>query len=115
MPFFQLMNTHSTRPIHKKSGQLLPLQVAVGLRHAALVTRSGEVYAWGDGAGGKLGLGHAADVPCPQRVHTLWGQPVKHIAAGGAHGDRTCQTTLSVPSHTLLGQQRCQYLMLSVT
>ena len=56
----------------------------MGLRHAALMTQGGEVYAWGDGAGGKLGLGHAMDVASPQRVHTLWGQPVKHIAASGA-------------------------------
>jgi alpha-tubulin suppressor-like RCC1 family protein len=58
-------------------------QVTVGLRHAALVTHSGEVYTWGNGAGGKLGLGHAVDACAPQRVHTLWGQRIKSIVAGG--------------------------------
>ncbi|BDA49523.1 probable E3 ubiquitin-protein ligase HERC2 at N-terminal half [Coccomyxa sp. Obi] len=57
-------------------------QVAVGLRHAALVTRSGEAYTWGSGAGGRLGLGHAVDACAPQRVHTLWGQRIESITAG---------------------------------
>lgn len=65
--------------------QLWHGQVSVGARHAALVTRSGEVYAWGDSTGGKLGLGHALEgAAAPQRVHTLWGQPVKHLACSGA-------------------------------
>lgn len=60
-------------------------QVAVGVRHAALVTRSGEVYAWGDSAGGRLGLGRALEGSAPpQRVHMLWGQPVKRLACSGA-------------------------------
>ncbi len=58
-------------------------QVAVGLRHAALVTRSGEVYTWGNGAGGKLGLGHATDACAPQRVDTLWGQRIRSVVASG--------------------------------
>lgn len=55
----------------------------MGLRHAALVTRSGEAYTWGDGASGKLGLGHAVGACSPQRVHMLWGQHIKSIIAGG--------------------------------
>jgi alpha-tubulin suppressor-like RCC1 family protein len=58
-------------------------QVTVGLRHAALLTRSGEAYTWGSGSGGKLGLGHSVDACSPQRVHTLWGQRVRSIVAGG--------------------------------
>ena len=37
----------------------------------------------GEGAGGKLGQGHAVDSLTPQAVHTLWGRPVAHVAAGG--------------------------------
>ncbi|CAL8464600.1 g4135 [Coccomyxa elongata] len=57
-------------------------QVAVGVRHAALVTRSGEAYTWGSGAGGRLGLGHSVDACAPQRLHTLWGLRIKSITAG---------------------------------
>ena len=48
-----------------------------------LVTRGGELFTWGSGQGGKLGLGHTMDACAPQRVHTLWGQSIKHVAAGG--------------------------------
>ena len=56
----------------------------MGLSHAGLLTRRGEMYSWGDGTGGKLGLGHQVDADSPQRLHTLWGQPVRHIAVSGA-------------------------------
>lgn len=42
------------------------------------------MYTWGDGSGGKLGLGHHDEAESPQRLHTLWGQPVRHIAVSGA-------------------------------
>lgn len=48
-----------------------------------LVTRGGELFTWGSGHSGKLGLGHMMDAHSPQRVHTLWGQSIKHVAAGG--------------------------------
>ncbi len=59
------------------------MQVAVGATHAGLLTKGGEMYTWGDGAGGKLVLGHLVAAAVPQRVHTLWGQPVRHIAVSG--------------------------------
>lgn len=59
------------------------LQASVGRQHAVLVTRGGELFTWGSGSGGKLGLGHTMDACSPQRVHTLWGQTIQHVAAGG--------------------------------
>ena len=59
------------------------LQVAVSLRHAALVTHRGEMYTWGHGAGGKLGLGNHQNADAPQRVYTLWGKSVKRVSCGG--------------------------------
>ena len=56
----------------------------MGRQHAVLVTRGGELFTWGSGHGGKLGLGHMMDAHSPQRVHTLWGQSIKHVAAGGS-------------------------------
>ncbi len=41
------------------------------------------MYTWGDGSGGKLGNGNQQDVDSPQRLHTLWGQAVRHIAVSG--------------------------------
>ena len=59
------------------------LQASVGRQHAVLVTRGGELFTWGSGSRGKLGLGHTMDACSPQRVHTLWGQTIQHVAAGG--------------------------------
>ncbi|KAK9794046.1 hypothetical protein WJX73_005382 [Symbiochloris irregularis] len=59
-------------------------QVAVGPQHVVMLTLSGEAYAWGCGAGGRLGLGHANDIIVPERIVTLWNQPVKQLAAGDA-------------------------------
>ena len=59
------------------------LQVAVSLRHAALVTHRGEMYTWGHGSGGKLGLGNHQNADSPQRVYTLWGKSVKRVSCGG--------------------------------
>ena len=56
---------------------------AVGRMHGALVTASGAVYTWGEGRGGKLGLGHDQDQPAPQRLEAgLRGQRVVAVACG---------------------------------
>lgn len=47
------------------------VQVAVGPRHAALLTRGGEVYSWGAGLGGNMGNGTAAGSNYPQQVSRL--------------------------------------------
>ncbi len=51
----------------------------MGLRHAALVTYTGDLYTWGEGRGGKLGHGHQADVMQPTRVVGLWGRRVTSV------------------------------------
>ena len=71
----------------------MPQQASVGRQHAALVTRSGELFTWGSGHAGKLGLGHTMDACSPQRVHTLWGQSIQHVAAGGAFLLLVCHFT----------------------
>ena len=58
-------------------------RAAVGRKHGAVVTASGALYAWGEGRGGKLGLGHDLDQAQPQRLrHGLEGQCVVAVAAG---------------------------------
>lgn len=50
-------------------------QVAIdcGDSHAAALTASGEVFCWGRGSHGRLGLGHSRDVPTPTRVEPMVG------------------------------------------
>ena len=45
-----------------------------GDSHAAALTASGEVYCWGRGSHGRLGLGHSRDVPTPTRVEPMVGK-----------------------------------------
>jgi hypothetical protein len=65
-----------------RADEAAPLRVAalegtrvVGLdcgdSHAAALTASGEVYCWGRGSHGRLGLGHSRDVPTPTRVEAM--------------------------------------------
>jgi alpha-tubulin suppressor-like RCC1 family protein len=56
---------------------------AVGRLHGILVTSSGGVYTWGEGKGGKLGLGHDQDQATPHRLEQgLRGQCVVAVACG---------------------------------
>ncbi|KAL4459113.1 hypothetical protein ABPG75_013978 [Micractinium tetrahymenae] len=63
--------------------QLDAYRAAVGRKHAAVITATGALYTWGEGRGGKLGLGHDQDQPLPQRVrHGLEGQVAVAVACG---------------------------------
>ncbi|KAK9824898.1 hypothetical protein WJX74_004462 [Apatococcus lobatus] len=74
---------HSSLPSLMKDTTFLDVQkVAGAANHAALLTPRGEMYTWGEGTGGKLGLGHDQNAAVPQRVHTLWGKVVQQIACG---------------------------------
>ncbi|KIY92016.1 putative E3 ubiquitin-protein ligase HERC2 [Monoraphidium neglectum] len=55
---------------------------APGAQHAALLTRGGEVYTWGSGAGGKLGHGTSSSVAAPQQVVRLFGKGAVAVACG---------------------------------
>ena len=44
------------------------VEIALGSRHALMRTRTGAVYALGEGKGGKLGLPSGQDAPAPARV-----------------------------------------------
>ena len=64
-------------------GHLDVYRAAVGRKHAALVTATGAVYCWGEGRGGKLGLGHDQDQAQPLRIrHGLQGQCAVAVACG---------------------------------
>ena len=44
------------------------LSVSCGNEHVVVVGGNGDVFAWGRGAGGRLGLGNEEDYCTPQKV-----------------------------------------------
>lgn len=48
---------------------------------------SSQVYACGEGTGGRLGLGHCSNVPVPRQITALSQYVVKKVAvhSGGRH------------------------------
>ncbi|CAM9947720.1 unnamed protein product [Ectocarpus sp. 13 AM-2016] len=60
------------------------VQVACGFAYTAAVTASGELYTWGAGENGRLGLGDVADRHTPSRVEGLHSK-VKEVYAGSVH------------------------------
>lgn len=60
-------------------------QIACGVRHAALVTRQGEVFAWGEQSGGQLGHGVDRYVSRPRLVESLALWNMDSIACGEYH------------------------------
>ncbi|KAM0939747.1 putative chromatin regulator PHD family [Dioscorea sansibarensis] len=74
-----------------ESNLVLDVQyVACGVRHAALVTRQGEVFTWGEESGGRLGHGVGTDVIRPRLVESLSMCNTDIIACGEFH---TCAVT----------------------
>jgi alpha-tubulin suppressor-like RCC1 family protein len=59
--------------------------VAAGWFHSAVVTAQGDLYTWGCGLDGRLGLGAEQDQVSPQYVFSLRDNPVASVAAGGFH------------------------------
>ena len=58
--------------------------VSAGSRHTLGLSSDGEVYSWGWGAQGQLGLGHKNSVVFPTKIESLSDQ-VTSISAGGIH------------------------------
>ncbi|KAL3845420.1 hypothetical protein ACJIZ3_002823 [Penstemon smallii] len=71
--------------------------IACGVKHAALVTRQGEVFSWGEESGGRLGHGVGKDVVHPLLVESLSFCSVDFIACGEFH---TCAVTMAGEIYT---------------
>ncbi|XP_022773357.1 PH, RCC1 and FYVE domains-containing protein 1-like isoform X2 [Durio zibethinus] len=71
--------------------------VACGVKHAALVTKQGEVFTWGEESGGRLGHGVGKDVIQPRLVESLAVTNVDFVACGEFH---TCAVTMSGELYT---------------
>ncbi|KAG2330121.1 hypothetical protein Bca52824_001301 [Brassica carinata] len=66
--------------------------ISLGAKHAALVTRHGEMFCWGNGNSGKLGLKVNLDIDHPKRVQSLEGVAVGSVACSD---HQTCAITES--------------------
>lgn len=71
--------------------------IACGYKHAALVTKQGEVYSWGEESGGRLGHGVEVDVSHPKVIDTLSGANIELVACGEYH---SCAVTFSGDLYT---------------
>ncbi|KAM6542486.1 hypothetical protein CsatB_006933 [Cannabis sativa] len=72
-------------------------QIACGVKHAALVTRQGEVFTWGEESGGRLGHGVGKDVSQPRLVESLATTIVDFVACGEFH---SCAVTMTGELYT---------------
>ncbi|XP_054795726.1 PH, RCC1 and FYVE domains-containing protein 1 isoform X1 [Prosopis cineraria] len=82
---------HVLLPKLLESTMMLDVEnIALGEKHAALVTKQGEVLSWGEGKGGRLGLKIDIDITSPKIVDSLNGVHVKDVSCGQYH---TCALT----------------------
>ncbi|KAK4358914.1 hypothetical protein RND71_021143 [Anisodus tanguticus] len=81
-----------------ESAVVLDVQnIACGGRHAALVTKQGEIFSWGKESGGRLGHGIDSDVLHPKLIDSLSHSNIELVACGENH---TCAVTLSGDLYT---------------
>ena len=60
-------------------------QVSCGPEHAGAVTAHGQLYCWGSGDRGRLGIGSEVDSWAPQQVADLAGKRMVQVACGSVH------------------------------
>lgn len=105
---FKGVESDALSPILLDSTSMLDVhKISLGSKHAALVTKQGEVYSWGEGNGGKLGHQSNVDVSQPKIVGFLTGIQVKSVACSEY---QTCALTISGELYTwgesLLGDEK---------
>lgn len=92
------LQTDALLPKLLESATMLDVQsISLGARHAALVTKQGEVFCWGDGNGGRLGNKISIDINYPKFVESLNGIAVQAVACGEY---QTCALTQSGELYT---------------
>ena len=90
-----VINTSGVTPraagLSTPRGYQAGLQISAGTSHVCLVHRSGQLYTWGIGAAGRLGLDTTEqgdpqkDVNVPRLVQALQGRPVLKVSCGYSH------------------------------
>jgi alpha-tubulin suppressor-like RCC1 family protein len=85
--------TNISLPRLLKSSQILDVQsIACGEKHAAIVTKQGQVFSWGEENGGRLGHKTSDSVSDPKIIDSLASTPMKTIAFGAKY---TCAVSVS--------------------
>ncbi|XP_061350338.1 PH, RCC1 and FYVE domains-containing protein 1 [Gastrolobium bilobum] len=83
---FVQRGVYSLVPKLLESTMMLDVQnIALGGKHAALVTKQGEVFCWGQGKWGRLGQKIDMDISSPKIVESLNGIQIKQVACGEYH------------------------------
>ncbi|GFR46259.1 hypothetical protein Agub_g7811 [Astrephomene gubernaculifera] len=73
----------SSKPVLvQNAGSVDVVRVACAPRHAALITRKGELYTWGVGTNGNLGHGWCTNHASPRLVTRMSGKGVRAVACG---------------------------------
>ncbi|KAE9594430.1 hypothetical protein Lal_00001349 [Lupinus albus] len=89
---------YSLVPKLLESTMMLDVQnIALGGKHAVLVTKQGEVFCWGQGKWGRLGQKIDIDISSPKIVDSLNSIHIKDVACGEYH---TCALTDSGEVYT---------------
>ncbi|XP_053740966.1 RCC1 domain-containing protein 1-like [Synchiropus splendidus] len=70
---------------HCVAPQLKAKSLALGAKHAVLLSVTGAVHTWGLGSHGQLGHGSLTSEEEPKPVEALWGMSMSCVAAGGWH------------------------------
>lgn len=68
------------------------VRVAVGASYSAAITQSGNLYSWGCGELGRLGLGHFNRESTPQLVEYLADVKIVDVSCGGSNAHTLCVT-----------------------
>mgnify|MGYP006148858641 CR=1 FL=1 len=61
------------------------IDISCGEKHSAALTSGGDVFTWGDGSLGQLGLGDQRKQHTPHRVMELQGRMILQISCGHYH------------------------------
>ncbi|OMJ81907.1 hypothetical protein SteCoe_17548 [Stentor coeruleus] len=61
------------------------VKISCGREHCALITENYEVYTWGNGETGALGLGSTTSYSNPQKVSISQDNPVTNVSCGAWH------------------------------
>jgi alpha-tubulin suppressor-like RCC1 family protein len=61
------------------------ISLSLGMSHSAAVTKNGQVYIWGGGWFGRLGLGNSDNIYTPCKIESLDYMFIVQIACGGYH------------------------------